>query len=127
MLNGRTRLLERRKPLGTPLFLRIKEALAGVQVVWRLAIFSCVCAGCNPQTEHSKQAPGPALYGAPAGEASKSIPRARPNSTNQEWTNAPFAFVQTELSPATLFHCASNQISFFSHLTNYGLGAPNHI
>src|SRR2546423_14125246 len=46
-----------------------------------------------------------ALYGAPLGAPSKTIPRVRPAATNAgDWTSAPFSSIQTELSPATLYH-----------------------
>jgi hypothetical protein len=41
-----------------------------------------------------------------------------------EWQRAPFAFVQTTLSPATLFHSELRHLSFFTGLADHGLGAP---
>ncbi len=43
------------------------------------------------------------------------------------WRQEPFYFIQSELSPATLFHCASTQITFFAHMKDSGLGAPTHV
>ncbi len=70
-------------------------------------------------------APGPALYGEPTGRASQSIARVQPQrGTNENWTTAQFSYLQTELSPATLFHSAAQTLSLFTHLPETGLGAP---
>ena len=85
-------------------------------------------AGCSDQSApaaRSAKATNPPLYGEPTGKASDSIPRARPNTNNAAWQSAPFWFLQTELSPATLYHCASNHLSLFTGMTNSGLGAPS--
>src|SRR5437764_9795734 len=65
---------------GKPPFVRLRGAF------WLLPIVPWVCAGCGVRTEQSSHAPGPALYGAPAGVPSKSIPRVGPNLGAQEWT-----------------------------------------
>ena len=41
-----------------------------------------------------------------------------------DWMRAPFACVQTELSPATLYHTTTKHLGFFTHLGDHGLGAP---
>src|SRR2546423_5887703 len=84
---------------------QLSEAFANLSAVGLLSILSWICGGCGARIEQPSQVPGPALYGAPAGNPSPSIPRVGPDSSAQEWTNASFACMQTELSPATLFHC----------------------
>jgi hypothetical protein len=44
-----------------------------------------------------------------------------------EWERAPFYCLQTELSPATLYHSAGNYLGLFAQLSDSGLGAPSHI
>src|SRR5437016_448730 len=59
-------------------------------------------AGCEKKAP--KRASAPATYGEPSGTISTNIPRLRLPATNHAvWQNAPFACVQTELSPATLY------------------------
>ncbi len=48
----------------------------------------------------------------------------RASSSEPGWQRAPFALIQTELSPATLFHCELKHLSFFTGLAGHGLGAP---
>ena len=68
---------------------------------------------------------GPSLYDNPVSAPSPSISRVRPMELkNDSWKAAPFYCIQTELSPATLYHCASQEITFFGHLQESGLGAP---
>src|SRR2546425_3534895 len=59
-----------------------------------------------------------ALYGAPAGIPSISIERVRPMGEEAAgWENAPFFYVQTELSPMTWFHSATRYLGLFTHLS----------
>src|SRR5262249_7259274 len=70
----------------------------------------------------------PALYDVPVSAPSRSIPRVRPlDLKRDDWKAAPFYFIQTELSPATLYHCASNEVTFFGNLRESGLGAPAYV
>src|SRR6266850_510909 len=92
-----------------------------------LCLILLLVTGCDRSPSTAQPASGPALYGPPTGKASTSIARVRPNQTSADWQHAAFAVVQTELSPATLFHCASNQISFFTHLSDYALGGPSYV
>ena len=83
--------------------------------------------GCSaePGGNSASSAAPPALYGAPLGAPSKTIPRVRSMRTNSEdWSSAPFSCVQTELSPATLYHSSTKYLGCFTHLADYGLGAP---
>src|SRR5215213_6410166 len=88
-------------------------------------ILALLLIGCGSE-RRTNRASAPARYGEPTGKASAQIPRVRADATNREWSQTPFAFVQTELSPATLLHCASNDVSFFTHLADYGLGGPTY-
>ena len=84
-------------------------------------------AACSPKQEFTPQAPGPAAYGEVPDTLSGHVTRLRTNAPSPDWQKAAFSCVQTELSPATLFHCASTEISFFTGLTNYGLAGPTHL
>lgn len=45
----------------------------------------------------------------------------------EAWTNASFAVLQTELSPAVLIHSESSYLGLFADMERYGLGAPSHV
>jgi len=68
-----------------------------------------------------------ALYGEPIGKPSESIERVKPfGYTDKDWQNSDFYFIQTELSPATLYFSKTNSLTFFAKMSDYGLGAPTH-
>jgi hypothetical protein len=68
-----------------------------------------------------------ALYGEPTRKPSDSIQRVKPvGYTDKDWKNANFYFIQTELSPATLYYSKTNTLTFFANMADYGLGAPTH-
>jgi hypothetical protein len=96
----------------------------------RWFVWACVpcllLAACKKQA--SESASGTALYGKPTGTSSANIPRLKPISTNEiSWKDAPFACVQTELSPATLYHSTSKYLGLFTGMTNSGLGTPSYV
>ncbi len=96
-------------------------------IKWFIVAVSCaaVFSGCGPRTE---VAPASGLYGPPVGDASGRIERALPDrSAGQPWLKGDFSVIQTELSPASLYHSRSRSLSFFTHLAGSGLGAPSHI
>jgi hypothetical protein len=67
-----------------------------------------------------------ALYGEPETAPAAAIPRVRPmSSTGEGWKDAPFYFIQTELSPATLYGSRTDFLQFFAGLKEYGLGGPS--
>lgn len=83
--------------------------------------------GCSPKGEQTASlAPREGLYGPPKGVASSAIPRARMVGEQPvaAWTNAPFWFLETELSPATLYHSTTKHFSCFTGMKEAGLGAP---
>lgn len=68
-----------------------------------------------------------ALYGEPTAKPSESIQRVRPvGYIGEDWRNSPFFYIQTELSPCTLYYSNTNYLSFFTNMGDYGLGAPTH-
>jgi hypothetical protein len=68
-----------------------------------------------------------ALYGEPTGKASESIQRVKPVGYSQEdWKNSTFYYIQTELSPSTLYYSKTNSLSFFTNMSDYGLSAPTY-
>src|SRR6266404_7333387 len=71
-----------------------------------------ILAGCSGRTgDGVSAASGPALYGAPQGVPSKYIPRVHAmERTKEDWTRAAFSCVQTELSPATLYHSSTKYL-----------------
>ncbi len=69
----------------------------------------------------------PALYGPPTGAPPKTVPRVRPmGSAPADWNKVPFHFIQTELSPATLFHSTTKYLAFFTRMKDGGLGGPTY-
>ncbi len=58
----------------------------------------------------------------------KTTRRVRPSPPAPEaaWNSAPFAYLQTELSPATLYHAKTKGLRFFANAGGHGLGAPTH-
>lgn len=67
------------------------------------------------------------LYGPPTAAHSSVIRRVRPmGSATNEWRKAPFFFIQTELSPATLYRCTTNYLAFFTHMKEAGHGGPTY-
>jgi hypothetical protein len=68
-----------------------------------------------------------ALYGEPTGKPSESIQRVKPvGYTDEDWKNAAFFYIQTELSPATLYYSKTNSLTFFANMSDYGLSAPTY-
>jgi hypothetical protein len=58
--------------------------------------------------------------------AFEDIPRARSDlSATQPWTNGELAIIQTELSPATLYHAQGEELSFFTHMPETGIGGAD--
>jgi len=109
------------------------QALRTIRQAWEtwiakgLSLALLVSVGCSVERtdKPSASASEPALYGAPLGTPSPSIPRLHPMAPqSNDWRRAPFACVQTELSPATLYHATTKRLSFFTRLAEYGLGAP---
>ena len=87
----------------------------------------CLVGGCKERSDPATPAANtPARYGSPTGVASTAIPRVKPvgASADDSWKNAPFYCIQTELSPATLYHSTGKALSLFTHLADVGLGAP---
>ena len=102
-------------------FFRISDF--GLRIFPLLLLIGC----SNEPSGSASQSPStPAAYGQPAGAPSSAIPRARAMAADLAWTNAPFYCLQTELSPATLYHCASNYLGLFTQMAEDGLGAPSH-
>ncbi|HGE70754.1 TPA: hypothetical protein ENX78_07965, partial [Candidatus Poribacteria bacterium] len=68
-----------------------------------------------------------ALYGEPIGKPSEMIRRVKPvGYTDEDWKNADFYYIQTELSPCTLYYSKTKSISFFANMKEYGLGSPTY-
>ena len=92
-----------------------------------LALLCCLAAGCG---DSRPKTPAQGSYGRIKAQPSTNIARAQPPGS------AAFALpegsivlkcLQTELSPATLFQTAGDQISFFTELDKHGLGGPTHV
>ena len=70
-------------------------------------------------------APPTPLYGPPTAAPPASVARKLTSTTaGEQWQSAPFFYIQTELSPATLYHSTGKSISLFANLKEAGLGAP---
>jgi hypothetical protein len=89
--------------------------------------------GCGKGGENGHGGPnlsenGPALYGPIKAAPSAHVPRVRPpDARSSDWTNAPLAVLQTELSPATLVHSTSSYLGLFQNMGAHGLGGPSHL
>ena len=91
---------------------------------WTLASTIAVvfCAGCR---EERSETPRTGVYGALTNSPAQTFPRARPDrSSEAPWTNGELAVIQTELSPATLYHSMSKTLSFFANMPETGIGGP---
>ena len=94
--------------------------------------FLACLAGCSDHPSDKTRATGPgpqaeALYGQPR-DGEPAPKRARPGiAWESAWTNAPFWFLQTELSPATLYHSTTKYLGLFTQMGGDGLGAPGWV
>ena len=69
----------------------------------------------------------PALYGSPPTRGLPTVRRATPpDAPPADWPKAPFFFLQTELSPATLYYSTTRHLSFFTGMKDFGLGGPTY-
>lgn len=110
------------------------ECLRALRWSW-LLVSALLCAampGCGKRSATPSPQPGPgpganAVYDPPTASASRDIPRARPNATDESWRQAPFFLLQTELSPTVLVHSTGRHLNLFSDLKRYGLAAPSFI
>lgn len=83
-----------------------------------------VLTGCNDRPV----APATGSYGPPTGRESAAVARARPDSSSESsWTNGALSVLQTELSPATLWHSTSSNLSFFANMPQTGIGGPSYV
>ena len=86
------------------------------------ALLAALLVSCR---ENNDRTPNVGIYGPVASKPSKDIPRARPDrSGTVPWTNGELAVIRTELSPATLYHASSKELSFFSGMPQTGIGGP---
>lgn len=82
--------------------------------------------GCDRNRQ--SHAPSRGAYGQATNPPAALVAKARPDrSAEQPWREGEFSVVQTELSPATLFHSKAKTLSFFSGLETSGLGAPTFV
>jgi hypothetical protein len=109
---------------------RIPKPQSGKIGVWSVAflwvlgfgVWSFV-SGCD---NSPRRTPPQGTYGQINATPSTNISRARPPQPLSFDNSALLTCIQTELSPATLFHTETNRISFFTELDGYGLGAPSY-
>ena len=82
------------------------------------------CGDSRPKT------PAQGSYGQIKAQPSTNIPRAQPPGSAElapPEGSVVLKCLQTELSPATLFQTASDQISFFTEMDKHGPGGPTHV
>lgn len=111
----------------------VSNAMESSGLGWQtlvLGLFLWAFAGCserglkNPDGS-ARPSHRPGLYPDIATQPAINIARARPiKPENQAWTNAAFAVVETELSPAILVHSSSSYLALFQDLDRFGLGTP---
>jgi hypothetical protein len=99
--------------------------LPGVRSFSLMLLVACTLVGCR---ERRAVAPTTGTYGPAPAQGTQAVARARPHrSTVQPWTNGVLSVIQTELSPATLYHARTNTLSLFSGMPETGLGAPTFV
>jgi hypothetical protein len=92
-----------------------------------LNIFSIVGIGIILGTMAYAQENSKPLYGEPTGKPSEMIQRVKPVSySGEDWKNSDFYYIQTELSPCTLYYSKTKSLSFFTNMDDYGLGTPTY-
>jgi hypothetical protein len=86
-------------------------------------ISAALLCGCRDQLPI---APAHGAYGQITNAPPVAIKRARPDiSPAAPWTNGKLSVIQTELSPATLFHSRARSLSFFAGMAESGLSGPS--
>lgn len=100
------------------MILRPKTFISGLVVICWLATG---CGDSRPKT------PAQGSYGQIKVQPSTNIARAQPPPATPVEGSIVLKCLQTELSPATLFQTASDQISFFTELEKHGPGGPTHV
>lgn len=96
---------------------------------WAAIFVLVLWVGCSRSNDKTSEVLGPPLYGNAESKPAPVAERLRPTGapTSDEWRNAPFYVLQTELSPATLIFSTNKYMSLFTGLDQYGLGAPSHL
>jgi hypothetical protein len=92
-----------------------------------LVLLCCLATGCG---DSRPKTPAQGSYGQIKAQPSANIARAQPPASAElapPEGSIVLKCLQTELSPATLFQTASDQISFFSEMEKFGLGGPTHV
>jgi hypothetical protein len=89
-------------------------------LVFAVGGLACGC-GDSP-----RKTPDKGTYGQLNTRPSTNIPAALTPQPFLPNAAAALTSLQTELSPATLFHTETNTISFFTRLDEFGLGAPSY-
>jgi hypothetical protein len=89
-----------------------------------LALAAALASGCG---DSSRKTPDHGTYGQLNARPSTNIPPALSPQTFAPNAAAALTFLQTELSPAILFHTDTNTISFFTGLDEFGLAAPAYV
>jgi len=70
--------------------------------------------------------PAEGLYGPAKSQPSANIPRVQ-FPARENWAAAPFFYVQTALSPATLYHSTTKSLVLFSQMKETGIGGPTYV
>ncbi|HMJ89142.1 MAG TPA: hypothetical protein VK530_04965 [Candidatus Acidoferrum sp.] len=94
---------------------------------WSLVLLFVIAAllGCR---ERRAVAPGTGTYGPPGAQPTTMIRRLSPDhSGDVPFTNDALSVIQTELSPATLWHSTSRTMSFFANMPQTGIGGPSYV
>lgn len=90
-----------------------------VSVAVTVALFAT---GCG---DRRAEAPATGTYGPLSNAPAQNVQRAHfDRSAEQPWTNGELAVIQSELSPATLYHSTSKTLSFFANMPETGIGGP---
>ena len=96
-------------------------------------VLGMLLAGCRRESASggdptASNPAAPATYGLPKNSPTQRVDQIRTGvSTNAPVPDSAFQVLQTDLSPATLVHSTSRQLSLFSDLPRRGLAAPTHV
>lgn len=115
--------MSRSEPRPKPAPARRRRGVSTV-VLTILLVLPLGLSGCGNKPD---RAPSVGSYGDLSAETSSRETLAPPSSPPVPSTNALLSVVQSELSPATLWHSRSDTISIFTDLASTGLGGPTFL
>ena len=96
----------------------------GAAVAVMMALATVAVGAVAPIAAPAPPSKAEGLYGPPTGRPSGMIPRVKPAKPTVDWKRAPFFYIQTELSPATLYGSTTKYLAFFARAKDTGHSGP---